>query len=83
MEGKSTTTRVAPDNGSGALPRQILWQEMRILGYVSTNMENPGRVAYIQTGWGRFMEWKYPVSVEITNSAAFKGVGAVEAAASL
>lgn len=34
-------------------------------------------------GWGRFMEWKYPVSVEITNSAAFKGVGAIEAAASL
>ncbi|KAL1584327.1 hypothetical protein WHR41_06713 [Cladosporium halotolerans] len=34
-------------------------------------------------GWGRFMEWKYPVSVDITNSAAFKGVGAIEAAASL
>lgn len=29
------------------------------------------------------MEWKYPVSVEITNPSAFKGVGAIEAAASL
>lgn len=34
-------------------------------------------------GWGRFMMWKYPVSVEITSPGAFKGVGAVEAAASL
>lgn len=29
------------------------------------------------------MEWKYPVSVEITSPGAFKGVGAIEAAASL
>ncbi|KAF2169240.1 hypothetical protein M409DRAFT_64972 [Zasmidium cellare ATCC 36951] len=34
-------------------------------------------------GWARFMEWKYAVSVEITSPATFKGVGAVEAAASL
>ncbi|KAM3425305.1 hypothetical protein BST61_g7252 [Cercospora zeina] len=34
-------------------------------------------------GWAKFMEWKYPVSVEITSPAAFKGAGAVEAAASL
>jgi hypothetical protein len=29
------------------------------------------------------MMWKYPVSVEITSPGAFKGVGAIEAAASL
>lgn len=29
------------------------------------------------------MEWKYPVSIEITNSRLFKAAGAVEAAASL
>ncbi|OTA22354.1 hypothetical protein BTJ68_14841 [Hortaea werneckii EXF-2000] len=33
--------------------------------------------------WAKFMEWKYPVSVEITSSRAFKGAGAIEAAASL
>ncbi|KAL8707755.1 MAG: hypothetical protein Q9220_007275 [cf. Caloplaca sp. 1 TL-2023] len=34
-------------------------------------------------GWARFMEWRYPVEIVITNEKAFKGVGAVEAAASL
>ena len=34
-------------------------------------------------GWAKFMEWKYPVTIEVTSSAAFKGAGAVEAAASL
>ncbi|KAF2768541.1 hypothetical protein EJ03DRAFT_274064 [Teratosphaeria nubilosa] len=34
-------------------------------------------------GWAKFMEWKYPVSVEITSPGIFKGAGAVEAAASL
>ncbi|EME83397.1 uncharacterized protein MYCFIDRAFT_72218 [Pseudocercospora fijiensis CIRAD86] len=34
-------------------------------------------------GWAKFMEWKYPVTVEITSSKAFKGAGAIEAAASL
>ncbi|KAI9889214.1 MAG: hypothetical protein M1814_005663 [Vezdaea aestivalis] len=34
-------------------------------------------------GWARFMEWKYPVEVVITSKAAFKGAGAVEAAASI
>ncbi|KAK4556538.1 hypothetical protein LTR86_006109 [Recurvomyces mirabilis] len=34
-------------------------------------------------GWAKFMEWNYPVSVEITNPTAFKAAGAVEAAASL
>lgn len=34
-------------------------------------------------GWAKFMEWKYPVTVEITSPGAFKGAGAIEAAASL
>ncbi|KAI9887549.1 MAG: hypothetical protein M1823_000640 [Watsoniomyces obsoletus] len=34
-------------------------------------------------GWARWMEWRYPVEVVITNKAAFKGTGAVVAAASL
>jgi len=29
------------------------------------------------------MEWKYPVHVVVTSEKTFKGVGAVEAAASL
>ena len=33
MEGELAATRAAPDHGSGAIPRQILWQEVRILGY--------------------------------------------------
>lgn len=36
------------------------------------------------TGWGRFMEWKYPsLEVVITGKKTFKAAGAVEAAASL
>ncbi|KAK3709103.1 hypothetical protein LTR37_011082 [Vermiconidia calcicola] len=34
-------------------------------------------------GWAKFMEWKYPVKIEITSSASFKGAGLIEAAASL
>ncbi|RVX67116.1 hypothetical protein B0A52_08359 [Exophiala mesophila] len=34
-------------------------------------------------GWKQYMEWNYPVKVEFTNKAAFRGVGAIEAAASL
>ncbi|KAI9739733.1 MAG: hypothetical protein M1834_006452 [Cirrosporium novae-zelandiae] len=34
-------------------------------------------------GWAKFMSWKYPVDVVITNETAFKGAGAIEAAASL
>ncbi|KIW28256.1 uncharacterized protein PV07_07935 [Cladophialophora immunda] len=34
-------------------------------------------------GWKQFMEWKYPVEIVVTSKAAFKGIGAVEAAASL
>ncbi|TEY52518.1 hypothetical protein BOTCAL_0257g00110 [Botryotinia calthae] len=33
--------------------------------------------------WAKYMTWKYPVTVEITSNAAFKGAGAIEAAATL
>lgn len=35
------------------------------------------------TGWAKFMMWKYPVEIRITNPTSFKVAGAVEAAASL
>lgn len=34
-------------------------------------------------GWGKWMEWMYPVEVRITNKGAFRAAGAAEAAASL
>ncbi|KAF2635681.1 hypothetical protein P280DRAFT_473614 [Massarina eburnea CBS 473.64] len=34
-------------------------------------------------GWAKFMEWKYPVEIVVSNPGLFKGAGAVEAAASL
>ncbi|KAF1993077.1 hypothetical protein P154DRAFT_451205, partial [Amniculicola lignicola CBS 123094] len=34
-------------------------------------------------GWAKYMEWKYPVEIVITNPSLFKGAGAIEAAASL
>ena len=34
-------------------------------------------------GWAKYMEWKYPVQIEITSPSTFKAAGAVEAAASL
>ncbi|KAI9927740.1 hypothetical protein MW887_002592 [Aspergillus wentii] len=34
-------------------------------------------------GWTRFMEWKYPVEVVMSNKAAFRGTTAVEAASPL
>ncbi|KAB8342857.1 hypothetical protein FH972_022455 [Carpinus fangiana] len=31
-------------------------------------------------GWTKYMTWMYPVEVVVTNQAAFKGVGIIEAA---
>ncbi|PQE17631.1 MFS general substrate transporter protein [Rutstroemia sp. NJR-2017a BVV2] len=39
------------------------------------------KVAY--WSWAKYMTWMYPVEVKITSKAAFKGAGAVEAAAAL
>lgn len=38
---------------------------------------------YLRIGWAKYMTWKYPVTVEITSNPAFKGAGAIEAAATL
>lgn len=38
-------------------------------------------VAY--KSWAKFMEWKYPVEVKITNKAMFRGAGIVGASAPL
>ena len=35
------------------------------------------------TGWAKFMQWKYPVEVVVTSKKTFNTTGAVEAAASL
>lgn len=54
---------------------------------VSTRMDDfSSRVKWLsgmKTVWAKLMEWKYPVRVVVTGPAAFKGAGAVEAAASL
>jgi len=42
-----------------------------------------GLTRWTLLGWKQFMEWKYPVEIVITNKARFKGMGAIEAAASL
>ncbi|EMC92358.1 hypothetical protein BAUCODRAFT_27656 [Baudoinia panamericana UAMH 10762] len=34
-------------------------------------------------GWAKYMEWQYPVSIEVTSPTAFKAAGAVQAAASI
>lgn len=39
------------------------------------------KIMYV--GWAKFMQWKYPVEIVVTNEKMFKGAGAVEAAASL
>ncbi|OAX84079.1 hypothetical protein ACJ72_01558 [Emergomyces africanus] len=34
-------------------------------------------------GWGKMMEWKYPVEIVVQNKAVSRSAGAIEAAASL
>ena len=38
---------------------------------------------FMTAGWAKFMEWKYPVEITISDPTKFKAAGAVEAAASL
>ena len=37
----------------------------------------------LNLGWAKFMEWKYPVEVKITDPGAFRAAGVIEAAATL
>ena len=70
------------DHGTGTISWKILWQEMRILGYVMLRYWNV-ELMLTTTGWAKWMEWQYPVEIVISNPKAFKLTGAVEAAASL
>lgn len=38
---------------------------------------------YMNTGWAKVMEWKYPVDIEINNKGVWNVAGAIEAAPSL
>jgi hypothetical protein len=95
MEGIITAVGALVDDGAGAGHGQILWQEMRVLGWVTPVFENIllSQDLYSDviekacltwtTGWAKFMEWKYPVEVVVTSPKIFKGAGIIEAAATL
>jgi hypothetical protein len=70
------------DHGAGTIYGEILWQEMCILGCVIAEHRHSRRML-TNVGWAKWMEWKYPVEIVISNPKAFKLTGAVEAAASL
>lgn len=82
MERVIAANGAVVDYGIGTIHWEILWQEMRILGHVISKcfaMRQQLTVA----GWAKWMEWNYPVEIVVTNKAAFRAAGAVEAAASL
>lgn len=84
MARESAAAGAHADTGLDTVLGQILWQEMRLLGYVTIHTKHlPLLSSNVTSGWAKFMEWKYPVSIEITSPGAFKGAGAIEAAASL
>lgn len=83
MEGVTTADRVAVDNGTGAVPGKILWQKDGVLEWVLHINERAAWDADLLAGWAKYMTWKYPIDVVITSPGAYKGAGAVEAAASL
>jgi hypothetical protein len=82
MERVTAANGAVVDHGLGAIHWEILWQEMRILGYVMFKYFGM-RQQLTGTGWAKYMEWNYPVEIVVTNKAAFRAAGAVEAAASL
>lgn len=83
MAGVIAADGAAADHGHGAVHWEILRAEVCILRYViHGHLELSGRRLTI-TGWAKFMEWKYPVEIVITNKTAFKAAGAIEAAATL
>jgi len=85
MEGVIAATGATVDNGHGALSGKILWQEVRILGYVIFKRREyaMSRSADRSAGWAKFMTWKYPVDVVISSPQTFKLAGAIEAAATI
>lgn len=96
MEREHSTAGVAVDDGHRPVYREIFRQEMRLLGYVIVMQKGElveiynYHIKYMtranfhipSTGWTKFMEWKYPIEVVMTNKAEFRTTG-VAAAASL
>ncbi|GAB7349959.1 hypothetical protein MBLNU459_g0651t1 [Dothideomycetes sp. NU459] len=85
----ASTTSISPSDEDYQSDAEREWREsLQQLELVLTMVLVPylgkyfGRKAAYY-GWAKFMEWKYPVTIEITNSKLFKGAGAIEAAASL
>ncbi|EME46663.1 hypothetical protein DOTSEDRAFT_70618 [Dothistroma septosporum NZE10] len=84
-----STTSMSPSEDEEASDAEREWREsLQQLELMLTLVLIPYLGKYFGRkcaywGWGKFMEWKYPVSVEITSPGAFKGAGLIEAAASL
>ncbi|KAF2211677.1 hypothetical protein CERZMDRAFT_42766 [Cercospora zeae-maydis SCOH1-5] len=84
-----STTSVSPSEEEAYSDAEREWREsLQQLELMLTLVLIPYLGKYlgrkcVYYGWAKFMEWKYPISVEITSPGAFKGAGAVEAAASL
>ena len=99
MDRISTTAGTSVDYGFGAIRGEVLWEEVCILGSVGSSPAiitlGPARVlgtvqamrfrkwADTSTGWGKWMEWQYPVRVVITDKNMFRAAGLVETVASL
>ncbi|KAI5203489.1 hypothetical protein E4T42_08020 [Aureobasidium subglaciale] len=85
----ASTTSVSPSEEEWQSDAEREWKEsLQQLELLLTMVLVPylgkyfGRKA-AYWGWTKYMEWNYPVKIEITNPGLFKGIGAVEAAASL
>jgi len=83
MERVAAAIGAAADHGDGAILGEILWQEVRILGYISSEEGTWNWYTDPHTGWAKYMEWKYPVEIVVSNPGTFKLAGAIEAAATL
>lgn len=83
MERVAAAARTALDNGHGALSGQVLWEKVRLLGCVIGRNREWTITSDCEIGWTKYMTWKYPVEVVVTNPGLFKAAGAIEAAATL
>jgi hypothetical protein len=83
MEGVAAADGAAVDHGAGAVHWEVLWPEVRLLGYAILDMWlGHGRLT-VTAGWAKWMEWNYPVQIVMSSPKTFKLAGAIEAAASL
>lgn len=79
MEGELATTGTLADYGAHSWYWEVLWQKICVLGSV-VRVFRLWSLTNAQIGWGKYMEWKYPVNVVIGDHAAFRGAGVVGAA---